>query len=43
MIKFETDSNGEGVEIINDPLVVYFNFEEGFVRIDYKDFVLKRC
>lgn len=26
----------------DDPLVFYFNFEEGFVRIDYKDFVLKR-
>lgn len=30
------------LDVINDPLVVYFNFEEGFVRIDYKDFVLKR-
>lgn len=26
----------------DDPLVFYFNFEEGFVRIDYKDFILKR-
>jgi hypothetical protein len=30
------------LDFIDDPLVVYFNFEEGFVRIDYKDFYLKR-
>jgi hypothetical protein len=31
------------LDFIDDPLVVYFNFEEGFVRIDYKVFYLKRC
>jgi hypothetical protein len=31
------------LDFIDVPLVVYFNFDEGFVRIDYKDFYLKRC